>query len=108
MALLTEAQRYALNRVSGWAQKLGLGDALNIQVYSAAASAGGAATEALTVTGLGASDVVLAVTQKTPGANDLPLLGWSTQIADGLTGIWSADPGAGAVVEVLVLKAVAS
>lgn len=108
MALLTEAQRYALNRVSGWAQKLGLGDALNIQKYSAVASAGGAATEALTVVGLGASDVVLAVTQKTPGANDLPLLGWSTQVTDGLTGIWSADPGAGAVVEVLVLKADAS
>jgi len=108
MALLTEAQRYALNRVSGWAQKLGLGDALNIQVYTSTAGAGGAATEAMVLTGLAASDVILSVSQKTKGANNLPLLGWSTQAANALTGVWSADPGAGAVITVLVLKADAS
>jgi hypothetical protein len=104
MALLTEAQRYALNRVSGWAQKLGLGDALNIQVYTSSAGAGGAATEAMVLTGLAASDVILAVTQKTKGANNLPILGHTTQAANALTCVWSADPGAGAVVNVLVLK----
>lgn len=108
MALLTEAQRYALNRVSGWAQKLGLGDALNIQVYTSTAGAGGAATEAMTLTGLGAADIILAVTQSTKGANNLPLLGYSTQAANALTAVWSANPGAGSVITVLVLKADAS
>lgn len=66
------------------------------------AGVGGAATEALTCTGLLTTDTVLAVTQKTPGANSLPLLGWSTLANNGITGIWSADPGAGSVVMVLV------
>jgi len=68
------------------------------------ASAGGAATEALTCTGLLLTDTILSVVQKTPGANSLPLLGWSTVIAGGLTGIWSADPGAGAVVMIAVKR----
>lgn len=72
----------------------------NVQILSSGASAGGAATEALTVTGLGATDTILAVTQRVDGANNLPLLGWSTQIANGITGVWSADPGAGAIVDV--------
>lgn len=104
MALLTEAQRYALNRVAGWAQKLGLGDALNHQAYTSAASTSGAATQALAITGLGANDVILSVTQATKGANNLPLLGWTTQAANALTAVWSANPGAGAVIIVHVLK----
>lgn len=67
---------------------------------TSSAGAGGGATEAMTVTGLLSTDLVLAVTQKTDGANNLPLLGWSTQADDAITGIWSADPGAGAVIEV--------
>ena len=82
-----------------------LGDLLNIQVYTSSAGAGGAATEAMTLTGLAAGDTILSVSQKTKGANSLPLLGWSTQAANALTGIWSADPGAGAVIMVVVLKA---
>lgn len=66
---------------------------------------GGAATEALTFEGLGADDQVLAVLQRVPGANNLPLLGWSTQIDGGLTAIWSADPGAGAELDVMFRKA---
>lgn len=68
------------------------------------AGAGGAATEVLVCTGLLATDTVLAVSQKTPGANSLPLLGWSTLANDAITGIWSADPGAGAVVLVGVKR----
>lgn len=108
MALLTEAKRYALNRVAGWAQVNGLGDQINIQKYVSSAGAGGGATEAMVLTGLAADDTILAVTQKTEGANDLPLIGYTTQAADALTCTWSADPGAGAVVEVLVLKAAAN
>lgn len=68
------------------------------------AGAGGGATEALTCTGLLTTDTILAVTQQTPGANSLPLLGWSTVVLNGLTGVWSADPGAGAVVLVAVKR----
>lgn len=75
-----------------------------ISVITSAAGAGGGATEAMTVTGLLTTDTILAVTQKTEGANDLPLLGWSTQAANALTGIWSADPGAGAVIMVLIKR----
>jgi hypothetical protein len=94
-----------LNRMNSLARKVGLGDLLNIQVYTSDAGAGGAATEAMTLTGLGASDTILAVTQKTKGANNLPLLGYSTQADNALTAVYSADPGAGAVIQVLVLKA---
>lgn len=66
------------------------------------AGAGGAATAALTCTGLISADTVLAVTQVTPGANGLALVGYSTLITNGITAIWHADPGAGAVVQVLV------
>lgn len=71
---------------------------------SCTAGAGGGATEALTCTGLAATDTILAVFQVTPGANSLPLLGYSTLGTDTITGIWSADPGAGAVVRVTVKK----
>lgn len=96
---------FLLNRMNSVARKTGLGDLLNIQVYASSAGAGGAATEAMVVTGLAAGDTILAVTQSTKGANSLPLLGWSTQAANSLTGVWSANPGAGSVIQVLVLKA---
>jgi hypothetical protein len=77
---------------------------VTILQYQSDAGAGGAATEAMTVTGLLATDLIIAVNQVTPGANDLPLLGWSTQADDALTGIWSADPGAGAIIQVAVKR----
>lgn len=75
-----------------------------IVVLTSAAGAGGGATEAMTVTGLTTSDVIISVTQKTPGANSLPLLGYSTQATNALTAIFSADPGAGAVIVVTVRR----
>lgn len=105
MAFLTEAERVKLNKMNNVALAVRLGDAINIQKYVSSAGAGGAATEAMTLTGLAAADTILAVTQKTKAANNLPLLGYTTQAANALTCVWSADPGAGAVVEVLVLKA---
>ena len=101
-------QVFKLNRMNSLAKEVSLGDLLNIQVYTSSAGAGGAATEAMVLTGLAAADTILAVHQKTKGANNLPLLGWSTQAANALTGIWSADPGASAVIVVVVLKAAAS
>ena len=76
-----------------------------ILTFNSAASAGGAATEALTVTGLLATDIILAVTQSVKGSANLPLLGYNTQIANGLTAVWSATPGTGAVIKVTVLRA---
>lgn len=96
---------FLLNRMNSSARKTNLGDLANHQVYTSTAGAGGAATEAMVLTGLAAADTIMAVHQKTKGANSLPLLGWSTQAANALTGIWSADPGAGAVIVVHVLKA---
>lgn len=72
--------------------------------YTSTASVGGGATEAVVVTGLGATDTILAVSQRVKGANSLPLLGWQTQIAGGVTLVYSADPGAGAIVEIFVKK----
>lgn len=92
-------------KAGGMSTFVGLGNLVNFQVYTSSAGAGGAATEAMTLTGLASGDTIVAVTQKTKGANNLPLLGWSTQAANALTGIWSADPGAGAVIQVFVLKA---
>lgn len=75
-----------------------------IKLFTSTAGAGGAATEAMVLTGLLATDTILAVTQKTKGANNLPLLGYTTQAANALTGVWSANPGAGSVIIVTVLR----
>lgn len=97
---------FLLNRMNGTARKANLGDLVNIQAYTSSASAGGAASEAMTVTGLAAGDTILAVSQKTAGAGTgKNLIGWSTQAANALTVTWDANPGAGAVIVVLVQKA---
>lgn len=76
----------------------------SIVVLTSTASAGGSATEAMVLTGLLTTDTIMAVTQKTKGANNLPLLGYSTQATNALTAIWSADPGVGAVIVVSVRR----
>lgn len=78
---------------------------LHILSLDSNAGAGGAATEAMSVPGLLTTDQILGVSQVTPGANNLPLIGFNTQIADGLTGVWTLDPGAGAVIRVSVYRA---
>lgn len=107
MAASTE-DVFLLNKLMGAAaRKVGLGNLVNIQVYDSAASAGGAATETLTVTGLAAADSILAVSQKTKGANGTALIKWTdtSRTADQLAVEWTGNPGAGAVVRVVVLKA---
>jgi len=103
---LSVAEAYALNHRDALLNKVRLGDAINIVTITSSAGAGGAATEAMTVTGLAAADQIIGLFQKTKGANNLPLLGHTTQAADALTCVWSADPGAGAVVVVTVRKAI--
>jgi hypothetical protein len=75
-----------------------------ILVFTSTATVGGAAVEAVTVTGLLSTDTILSVSQKTKGGANLPLLGWSTQINGGITVIYSADMGSGAVVLVAVKR----
>jgi len=41
---------------------------------------------------------------KKPGSNNLALIGYSTLANNALTGIWAANPGAGAVIVVSVKR----
>lgn len=76
-----------------------------VRVYTSAESTVGISeTEALSVPGVLATDEVIAVSQKAVGSANLPLLGWSDLVDDGITGIWSANPGAGATVLVAVRR----
>lgn len=91
--------------VSATAVTLASGVSLaNNITFTSAASVGGTASEALVVTGLLSTDTIEAVTQKTPGANSLPMLGYSTLANNALTILWSADPGAGAIVIVTIKR----
>jgi len=73
-------------------------------VYTSAASSGGGASETMTVTGLAATDTVLSVTQSTKGANNTAVTGWSGLALNAIDIDWTADPGAGAKVDVLVRR----
>ena len=75
-----------------------------VMYFNSAASAGGAASEAMTVTGLAVGDEVISVTQSVAGANGTAVNGFSLLIINGLTVGWTADPGAGAIVRVAVLR----
>lgn len=68
-------------------------------------SVGGSASEALTVTGLLTSDFILSVTQRVAGANNTAITSYGSPGIDSLTVGWTANPGAGAVVRVLVRRA---
>lgn len=80
------------------------GSLVNLLALSSSAGAGGAATEVMVVTGLLSTDTILSVSQKTKGANSLPLLGFNTQVNNALTAVWSADPGAGSIILVAVKR----
>ena len=77
----------------------------NLVSLDSDAGAGGAAQEALDVPGLLATDLILSVSQRVKGGNNLPLLSFSAPADDVLTCDWSADPGAGSVVRILVVRA---
>ena len=103
---LSERERFLLNRMNNTARDTRLGDQLNIQRYTSSATAGGSATATLTVTGLGANDEILAVTPVASGANAAAIRSLGAQAANSLVVVFTADPGAGATVRVLVLKAI--
>lgn len=74
------------------------------RTYDSDASAGGAATETLAVSGLKGSDKILSVQVKTKGSNAVGVAGWSNQADDSLDVDFTADPGAGAIVQVLAQR----
>lgn len=102
----------SFNGVSG----LGLGAKTQISgpgvlTLDSAASAGGAATETLTVTGLLTTDALQAVTQFQKGASGTALIDWgdasgACAVANQLPAEWTADPGAGAKVRVVFKRTV--
>lgn len=75
-----------------------------ILVFTSSTSVSGAAAEAVTFPGLLATDLIVAVTQVTPGASNLPLLGYSAQANNTLTLHWVADPSTGYVAIVTVKR----
>lgn len=72
--------------------------------YLSANSAGGAAAEAYTITGLLSTDTVMSVTP-TVTTNAVFIRGFGTLIDDGLTVTYSGDPGANSKVRVTVKRA---
>lgn len=106
MANPSDADIRKLNRYMGKAAAdAALGDIANLRVYESAASAGGAASEQLTVTNLASDDQVLSVYQSVAGANSTALVAVSAIGTGTLDAEWTADPGAGAKVSILVRKA---
>jgi len=79
--------------------------AARILTFESTASAGGSATESMTFTGLLATDTILALTQRVAGAGaGDSLSAYAAQINDGLDVTWEADPGAGAIVRLALLR----
>jgi hypothetical protein len=72
-------------------------------VVDSAPTVGGAATEAVAVSGLLTTSTIWAVTQRTKGGANLPLLSWTNTTNGLLNVIYSADMGVGAVVRVLFI-----
>lgn len=68
------------------------------------ASVGGGATETLTFAGLRADDEIMALSQRVAGASGGAPVAWDTQAADALDVSWDMDPGAGAVVVLMVRR----
>lgn len=80
----------------------------SLVTYTSAASAGGGAAEAYTVTGLAAADTIRAVFAKAAGANNVGIRATGNPGANSLTVTYTGDPGAGATVGVTVSKAAAA
>lgn len=80
------------------------GDVSGLVAYTSAASAGGNATENLTVTGASVGDTVLAATKVAAGANAEPLVALGAVSADAISVTFGGDPGAGATVRFLIQK----
>lgn len=74
-----------------------------IKLAGSKTSVGGAASEAFTITGLATTDIVM-LTLKDNGPSNVTILE-QTVAANTLTVVFSANPGAGAIVNYAVLRA---
>lgn len=76
-----------------------------LQLESAASAGGNATEDDVAVAGLLATDEILSVGQRVPGAGvGKTLIGWADQKDGSLDLTWDADPGAGAIVRVAVKR----
>lgn len=78
-----------------------------LSLLDSAVSAGGAANETLTVTGLLTTDVVISARMTTEGANNVAVKTFAKAcaIAGQYAVEWTADPGAGAIVTLAIQRA---
>lgn len=76
----------------------------DLLLLSANPASGGAASEDLVVPGLLSTDSVVSVSHVSGGTATVAVTGWSAVLDGGLTVAFTADPGAGAVVQVAVLR----
>ncbi len=84
---------------------LDLINAEEILAFTSDALSGGGANEAMVVTGLLATDTILSVQHVSGGTLTVAVSGWHTQADDALDGEFVIDPGAGALVQVVVKRA---
>src|ERR1035437_5377793 len=76
-----------------------------VRAFNSNPSPAGSSTEVLVVTGLLATDTILAITQVTPGVNSSAYtVGYSGQAKNALTVQWSANAGGSAVIRVMVSR----
>lgn len=76
-----------------------------IKVFTSNTSASTTATQTITVTGLQSTDTILSVSQSVVGTNNLPLLAYGSPGSGSMSFTWSANPGTGARLKVLVKQA---
>lgn len=77
----------------------------SVSYLESSATAGGGATETLTVTGLPADAIVLSIQRRT-GGNAVSVVGYGAVSANSIASVvFSADPGAGAIARVAYLSA---
>ncbi len=98
--------KFIVEKVLGGSGRSSVSDVLDAEllVFESDAGAGGGAQETMTFTGLLATDTIMAMTQKTAGANGGAPIAYSGQAADALDVDWDADPGAGAVLTLMVRR----
>jgi len=81
------------------------GEGQVLALQSTASAGGGATEDDVAVVGLLATDTILSVTQRVPGAGvGKVFIGWADKKAGSLDLTWDDDPGAGAIVVVAVKR----
>lgn len=78
-------------------------DARIYSIQSQPSVGGSGATETLNIPGMSGSDTVIGVFQETAGANNQVMLS-AVQSGVNVNVTWAADPGAGAIVRVAIIK----